>query len=99
MAQRWRGGAPDRVPVPFRVGCLRTGIGPVPNDAATPRSGGPVQAEEPRPRPSRAGHLAGDHRQRPPDPLLPEEPAVYDENLVGLPTPTSNDAGARLQVD
>ena len=58
-----------------------------------------VDPEEPRPRPSGAGDLAGDHRQRPPALALPLEPVLEHQHGDGLALPFPHQLGALAQPD
>ena len=58
-----------------------------------------IDPEEPRPRPSGAGDLAGDLRQRPPALALPLEPILEHQHGDGLALPFPHQLGALAQPD
>src|SRR5215203_1869330 len=58
-----------------------------------------IDPEEPRPRPSGAGELAGDPRQRSPALALPLEPILEHEHGDGLALPFPHQPGALAQPD
>src|SRR5680860_28223 len=62
-------------------------------------SGGLINPEEPRSRPSRAGHLAGNNRQRPPILSAPQQSVLGHKDLMGLTAPLADEPSAGSEAD